>query len=154
MFKILRFYLTFILLSAGIGLPAVAATDSIDSSLNQDLALAFSGSNTVLDNDHLSLLSDQEMKETEGRALWFAPVLWNGTRYALTGITRHGLSHIMSGRVSNRAILHTLRSPRYGSYSSIIGRNAGTTRYIGKYSTVVLNRQGRLVTAWKTKSMR
>lgn len=75
MFKILRFYLTFVMLSTGIGLPAVFATESVHYPLNKDLAYAFAGSNTVLDNVHLSILTDQEMMETEGKTIWFAPVL-------------------------------------------------------------------------------
>lgn len=44
----------------------------------------------------LVALTSQEMKETEGAVIWFAPVAWGGARYALTGFTRHGLNQVIS----------------------------------------------------------
>ena len=38
--------------------------------------------------------------------------------------------------------------------SYLTGARAGTTRYYGRDSIVVLNRQGRLVTGWNTRTMR
>ena len=122
-------------------------------SFNQeDMAFAF-GDSAIAASDfgQMDLLSSQEMMETEGQAIWFAPLAWYGARYALTGFTRHALSRIISRNVSNRAMLHTLRNPGAGSYSSIYGSNAYTTRCIGRYSTVVLNRQGRMVTVWSNR---
>jgi len=95
----------------------------------------------------LAVLSQQEMKETEGAVIWFAPVAWAGARYALTGFTRHGINQVISRGgvgVSNQAILSTLRNPTT-AYSNIANQ---TTRYVGPNSTVVLNQSGRLVTAW------
>jgi hypothetical protein len=95
----------------------------------------------------LAALSQTEMKETEGAAIWFAPIAWAGARYALTGFTRHGLNQVISRGgvgVSNQAILSTLRNPTT-AYSNIANQ---TTRYVGQNATVVLNQNGRLVTAW------
>lgn len=95
----------------------------------------------------LVALTSQEMKETEGAVIWFAPVAWGGARYALTGFTRHGLNQVISRGgfgVSNQAILSTLRNPTT-AYSNIANQ---TTRYVGPTATVVLNQGGKLVTAW------
>jgi hypothetical protein len=95
----------------------------------------------------LAALSEQEMRETEGAVIWFAPVAFAGFRYALTGFTRHGLNQIISRGgvgVSNRAILSTLRNPTT-IYSDIARK---TTRFEGPEATVVLNQNGKLVTAW------
>ena len=98
----------------------------------------------------LAALSQPEMKETEGAAIWFAPIAWAGARYALTGFTRHGLNQVISRGgvgVSNQAILSTLRNPTT-AYSNIANQ---TTRYVGPNATVVLNQNGRLVTAWGSR---
>ncbi len=47
----------------------------------------------------LAELSAQEMKETEGAALWFVPALGvaaaTGFRFAVTGFTRHASHYLM-----------------------------------------------------------
>ena len=112
-------------------LACFAAQTTFAESLNQDdMAFAF-GTAEGIDLGEFALLSEQEMRETEGQAIWFAPIMWYGARYALTGLTRHGLNRIISGRVSNQAILHTLRNPGTGSFSYIRGPNMYTTRYMG-----------------------
>lgn len=103
----------------------------------------------------LAVLSQQEMRETEGAVIWFAPVAWAGVRYALTGFTRHGINQVISRNavgVSNQAILNTLRNPLPGSQSFIGGSNAYTTRYIGQNATVNLNRSGQVTSAWARNS--
>ena len=103
----------------------------------------------------LAALSEQEMKETEGAVIWFAPIAWAGARYALTGFTRHGLNQVISRNavgVSNQAILNTLRNPLPGSRSFITGPNAYTTRYIGQNATVNMNRGGYVTSAWARNS--
>jgi hypothetical protein len=119
----------------------------------EDMAFAFGDSAVVAsDFGQMDLLSSQEMMETEGQAFWFLPALGMGVRFAINGFTRHGLNTVISRGVSNRAILHTLRNPRAGSMSYISGSRAYTTRYVGQYSTVIVNRQGRMVTAWNSRS--
>jgi hypothetical protein len=41
----------------------------------------------------LAALSPQEMKETEGAALWFAPVVFHVGRYAAVRIAHHSAHH-------------------------------------------------------------
>ncbi|WP_250961317.1 hypothetical protein [Serpentinimonas maccroryi] len=109
-----------------------------------DIATLFEPSAAPL---QLAALSEQEMRETEGAVIWFAPVALHGFRFALTGFTRHGLNQVISREgvgVNNRAILSTLRNPTT-AFSDISNR---TTRFIGPNATVVLNQSGRLVTAW------
>ena len=92
-------------------------------------------------------LSNQEMKDTQGAYIWFAPAILGGARVALTGLTRHGVNQTISRNgvgVSNQAILNTMRNPTK-AYSQISNQ---TTRYIGPQSTVVLNQNGRIVTTW------
>jgi len=99
----------------------------------------------------LAVLSPQEMKETEGAVIWFAPVAWAGARFALTGFTRHGINQVISRNgvgVSNRAIMDALRNPLPGSRSFISGPNANTTRYLGQNATVNINRSGQVTSAW------
>lgn len=94
----------------------------------------------------LGELSAQEMKETEGAALWFAPIIAGGARFALTGFTRHGLNQAISRGgvgVSNRAILNTMRHP-----TKITTQSGGRTRFTGPNGGVVLNSQGKVITTW------
>ncbi|WP_226883416.1 wall-associated protein precursor [Neisseria yangbaofengii] len=94
----------------------------------------------------LAELSKQEMKETEGAAIWFAPAIAAGARFALTGFTRHGLNQAISRGgvgVSNRAILSTMRNP-----TKITTQSGGRTRFTGPNGGVVLNNQGKVITTW------
>lgn len=101
----------------------------------------------------LAELSAKEMKETEGSAIWFAPALGGvatGFRFAVTGFTRHGVHRAISKDgvgVTHKAMMNTLRNPQTGSRSYITGPRANTTKYVGKDSFVVVNRQGKIVTA-------
>lgn len=95
----------------------------------------------------LAALSQQEMKETSGTAIWFAPVAWAGFRYAITGFTRHGINQVISRGgvgVSNRAILETMRNPT-SIYSQISNQ---AIRYTGPNATVITSQSGRVITAW------
>ena len=95
----------------------------------------------------LAVLSTQEMKDTSGAAIWFAPVAWAGFRYAITGFTRHGINQVISRGgvgVSNQAILATMRNPSR-IYSQISNQSI---RYVGPNATVVTNQSGRVITAW------
>ena len=94
----------------------------------------------------LAELSQKEMKETEGSALWFAPVLAGGIRFALTGFTRHGLNQAISRGgvgVSNKVIMNTMRNP-----TKITTQSGGRTRFTGPDGGVVLNSQGKVITTW------
>ncbi|HEZ2051809.1 TPA: wall-associated protein precursor [Neisseria meningitidis] len=94
----------------------------------------------------LAELSQKEMKETEGAALWFAPVLAGGGRFALTGFTRHGLNQAISRGgvgVSNKAIMNTMRN-----LTKITSQSGGRTRFTGADGGVVLNSQGKVITTW------
>lgn len=95
----------------------------------------------------LAALSQQEMKDTSGTAIWFAPVAWAGIRYAITGFTRHGINQVISRGgvgVSNQAILATMRNPTR-IYSQISNQSI---RYVGPNATVVTNQSGKVITAW------
>jgi len=135
-------------LAASLAVPAFANEGAVAAPLPQFTA---ADTQMLFEQDarpmQLAALSQQEMKETEGAVIWFAPVAWAGARYALTGFTRHGINQVISRGgvgVSNQAILSTLRNPTT-AYSNIANQ---TTRYVGPNSTVVLNQNGRLVTAW------
>ena len=135
-------------LAASLSVPAFANEGTVATPLPQfttaDTQMLFEQDAKPM---QLAALSQQEMKETEGAVIWFAPVAWAGARYALTGFTRHGINQVISRGgvgVSNQAILSTLRNPTT-AYSNIANQ---TTRYVGLNSTVVLNQSGRLVTAW------
>ncbi len=41
----------------------------------------------------LAALSQQEMRETEGAALWFAPIVFHAGRYAAVRIAHHSAHH-------------------------------------------------------------
>jgi hypothetical protein len=176
MFSKMKYYfMVFILM---VFAPSFVAADNIDQ---EDLAFIF-GDMTVeqtLELDQMELLSSQEMMETEGEVL---PLIFLSARLgysayrgykayrnikrvsslaarhnayrSLKGFTKHGLHQVASGRLSNRALHHTLKRPGPRSMSYLTGARAGTTRYYGRDSIVVLNRQGRLVTGWNTRTMR
>lgn len=101
-------------------------------------------------------LSQTEMKETQGDVIWFAPVLAHGLRIAVTGFTRHGLQQVMLRNgvgVAPKAMVNTLRNPNWAkSTSTIVGKNAGTTKYVGKDAVVILNKQNQIVSAWARNS--
>ncbi|MCL2521265.1 MAG: hypothetical protein FWE36_00220 [Erysipelotrichales bacterium] len=73
----------------------------------------------------------------------------------ITGFTRHGLNQVISRNghgVSSRALLDTMRAP-----ISITKRGLfrSTYKFLGKNAVVVLNKKGKLVTAWaKNKKSR
>lgn len=136
-------------LSASLLLPALAqANDNITvsqpiSTPQTDLSAVFSASG---DDLQIVALSDKEMEETEGAVLQFAPAILGGARVLMTGFTRHGLNQAISRGgvgVSNKAILNTMRDPK-----KIINQPNGTTKFVGKDTTVVLNQEGKVVTTW------
>lgn len=111
------------------------------------LALSNIFESTQSENIQALELSNQEMKDTQGAMIWFAPAVLAGTRVAITGFTRHGLNQAISRNgvgVSNQAIINTMNNPTK-VYSQISNQ---TTRYVGQQSTVVLNQNGRVVTTW------
>lgn len=89
-------------------------------------------------------MTQTEMQETEGA--WIGPAIQIG-RVVISGFTRHGLNQTINRGISPGAVVNTLRNPTsVQTFTS--GANAGTTRYIGSQSTVVVNNQGRIVTTW------
>lgn len=97
----------------------------------------------------VAALSQREMQDTAGAAIWFAPAAWAGVRYAITGFTRHGLNQVISRNgvgVSNQAILSVMRNPTR-IYSQLSNR---AIRYEGPGGVVVTNQAGRVITAWGT----
>jgi len=65
----------------------------------------------------------------------------------ITGYTKHGLNQAI-GRddgkgVNAKSMLDAIKNPK-----KIITNQNGTFQYIGKKATVVLNKQGKVVTAW------
>jgi hypothetical protein len=70
----------------------------------------------------------------------------------ITGYTRHGTEQAL-GRdggigVSNKAITNAVNNP----VKPPIPQSGGTTKYIGKDATVVLNQDGKVVTTWANSS--
>ena len=144
------------ILAASLAVPALANEDVLVASVPEFTA---ADTQMLFEQDakpmQLAALSADEMRETEGAVIWFAPIAWAGARYALTGFTRHGINQVISRNavgVSNQAILNTLRNPLPGSRSFISGPNANTTRYIGTNATVNLNRSGQVTSAWARNS--
>lgn len=99
-------------------------------------------------------MTQAEMQETEGAALWFAPAIFAGARYAVTHFTRHGVNQAVTRGATTPSIINTLRNPGPGSRSFISGPNAGTTQLRGPTSTVVINQQGGIVSAWRATNNR
>jgi RHS repeat-associated protein len=65
---------------------------------------------------------------------------------ALTGFTKHGINSAISHDgvgVSVRAILNTLQNP-----VKVIAQSEGRLKVVGKEAVVVLNRAGKVITAW------
>lgn len=70
----------------------------------------------------------------------------------ITGYTKHGTEQAL-GRdggigVSNKAITEAVKNPVIDP----ISQSGGTTKYIGKDATVVLNQDGKVVTTWANSS--
>jgi len=79
----------------------------------------------------------------------------NGNKIAgkITGYTKHGIDQAISrdnGKgVATSAILNAVRHPQ-----SVVKQTQGTIKYIGKQTTVVLNKIGKVVTTWGTPRKR
>jgi len=99
-------------------------------------------------------MTQTEMQETEGAAIWFAPVAFAGARYVVTHFTRHGVNQAITRGATTPSIMNTLRNPGPGSRSFISGPNANTTQLRGPTSTVVINRNGGIVSAWRATNNR
>ena len=99
-------------------------------------------------------MTQTEMQDTEGAAIWFAPVAFAGARYAVTHFTRHGVNQAITRGATTPRIMNTLRNPGPGSRSFISGPNANTTQLRGPTSTVVINRNGGIVSAWPARNNR
>ncbi len=68
----------------------------------------------------------------------------------ITGFTKHGLAQAISREgvgVNEQAMLDAVNAP-----SKVIDQADGTTRFVGKDATVVLNREGHVVTTWANSS--
>ncbi len=68
----------------------------------------------------------------------------------ITGFTRHGLAQAISREgvgVNEQAMLDAVNAP-----VKVINQADGTTRFVGKDATVVLNGEGRVVTTWANGS--
>lgn len=136
-----------------------AAAQSLSAS---DMAFAFGGAaqgevahrSAPVELASARGMTDAEMQETEGAAIWFAPIAFAGARYAVTHFTRHGLNQAITRNVSTPSILNTLRNPGPGSRSFISGPNAGTTQLRGPTSTVAINQNGGIVSAWRSTNNR
>ncbi len=63
--------------------PVAAFTDA-------DIGALFEASDQPM---QLAALSGQEMKETDGAALWFAPIVFHAGRYAAVRIAHHSAHH-------------------------------------------------------------
>ena len=104
--------------------------------------------------------SSQERLKQEmlDMALMFGPTIMTGgmippfgelpgLKSPLTGYTSHGLNQAVGrngGRgVNVKAILDAVRNPK-----KIIKQANGTTKYVGKKATVILNKEGKVVTTY------
>jgi hypothetical protein len=68
----------------------------------------------------------------------------------ITGYTRHGINQVISRNgvgVSPRAILDAVKNP-----IKVVAQSGGRVKYIGKDATVILNRAGKVITAWARES--
>jgi RHS repeat-associated protein len=68
----------------------------------------------------------------------------------ITGFTRHGLAQAISREgvgVNEQAMLDAVNAPM-----KVINQADGTTRFVGKDASVVLNKEGRVVTTWANGS--
>lgn len=111
----------------------------------KDVDLSYAFGDDVQDLQILAMTS-QEMDETQGAALWFAPAIAGGVRFVLTGFTRHGLNQAISRQgvgVSNKAILNTMRNP-----TKITSQPGGVNKFTGPNGSVVLNSEGKVITTW------
>ncbi|MDX5400931.1 MAG: hypothetical protein LPJ93_00880 [Rhodobacterales bacterium] len=138
-----------------IGLVAMTVAPATAQSLNAaDMAFAFGGKATTQApaakaGDSVAIASARgmtqaEMQDTEGA--WIQIPIMIG-RVAISGFTRHGLNQTINRGIRPGAMVSTLRNPTsIRTFTS--GPNAGTTRYIGPRSTVVVNSQGRIVSTW------
>lgn len=142
-------------LLAVLGLVAMTVAPATAQSLNAaDMAFAFGGKATTQApaakaGDSVAIASARgmtqaEMQDTEGA--WIQIPIMIG-RVAISGFTRHGLNQTINRGIRPGAMVSTLRNPTsIRTFTS--GPNAGTTRYIGPRSTVVVNSQGRIVSTW------
>ena len=140
---------------AVLGLVAMTVAPATAQSLNAaDMAFAFGGKATTQApaakaGDSVAIASARgmtrtEMQDTEGA--WIQIPIMIG-RVAISGFTRHGLNQTINRGIRPGAMVSTLRNPT-GIRTFTSGPNAGTTRYIGPRSTVVVNSQGRIVSTW------
>ncbi|MDP5350313.1 MAG: hypothetical protein NWQ32_18285 [Paracoccaceae bacterium] len=140
---------------AVLGLVAMTVAPATAQSLNAaDMAFAIGGKATTQApaakaGDSVAIASARgmtqaEMQDTEGA--WIQIPIMIG-RVAISGFTRHGLNQTINRGIRPGAMVSTLRNPTsIRTFTS--GPNAGTTRYIGPRSTVVVNSQGRIVSTW------
>ena len=65
----------------------------------------------------------------------------------ITGYSKHGLNQVISrdkGRgVKAKSILDAVRNPK-----KVVPQSKGSTKYVGKEATVILNKQGKIVTTY------
>ncbi len=140
---------------AVLGLVAMTVAPATAQSLTaSDMAFAFGGKATTQApaakaGDSVAIASARgmtrtEMQDTEGA--WIQIPIMIG-RVAISGFTRHGLNQTINRGIRPGAMVSTLRNPTsIRTFTS--GPNAGTTRYVGPRSTVVVNSQGRIVSTW------
>jgi len=140
---------------AVLGLVAMTVAPATAQSLNAaDMAFAFGGkaktqAPAATAGDSVAIASARgmtqaEMQDTEGA--WIQIPIMIG-RVAISGFTRHGLNQTINRGIRPGAMVSTLRNPTsIRTFTS--GPNAGTTRYVGPRSTVVVNSQGRIVSTW------
>ena len=68
----------------------------------------------------------------------------------ITGFTKHGVNSVIShpgGGVSPSAVLRAVRNP-----VQVVNQAKGVVQFVGPDATVVLNAQGKVITAWPTAS--
>jgi len=69
---------------------AIQPAQTVAAFTDADLQALFEASDKPM---QLAALSQQEMRETEGAALWFAPVVFHLGRIAAVKIAHHGAHH-------------------------------------------------------------
>jgi len=65
------------------------------------------------------------------------------TGYEITGFTKHGINRVIERGINPGNILNTVRSPL-----KVVSQSGGRSKLVGKLATVVLNKSGKVITAW------
>lgn len=108
MFKTIRKHTIALMLSGLFSITATAATNTTRGNIHSDLAFAFADSKLPMNKQSLSLLSGQDMAETEGQFLGYAFRLSRSY-----GGRNHGYWHPASRQQFRLVRWYPSRNPNY-----------------------------------------